>query len=271
MNEHQKINIACQYIQNAIPERPQTAVVLGSGLGGLVDKLLITKKIPYGDIPFFPVSTVAGHSGELVFGTLSGTEVCVLNGRKHYYEGVAIREVVFPILVLHAIGIRNVILSNAAGGLNPSFQVGDLMVMTDHINHFWNTPLFADPNAFLSKKSATPVYSTEMISLALRTAENLQIPLQHGVYLAHSGPYYGTAAESRMQHRLGADAVGMSTIPEAIMAKSLNMNVLAFSVITDLAYNGVDIHPSHEVVLKAAQSAGSKLVQIVTDLLPQIR
>lgn len=271
MNEQKKVNDACDFIRNNSEMRPRTAVVLGSGLGGLVGELLITNRISYGKIPHFPVSTVAGHSGELVFGTLSGTEVCVLNGRKHYYEGVPIREVVFPILVLKAIGIENVILSNAAGGLNPSFHVGDLMVMTDHINHFWNTPLFGDDNAFLQKKSPTPAYSPEMIALARKTAERLQIPLQHGVYLAHSGPYYGTAAESRMQHRLGADAVGMSTIPEAIMAKSLNMNVLSFSVITDLAYDGVDIHPTHEVVLQAAQSAGEKLVRIVSELLPRIR
>lgn len=266
MQEIQKIEECSSFILHRVAARPRIGVVLGSGLGGLVAEMQVTDRISYRDIPHFPVSTVAGHHGELVFGTLSGIPLCVLNGRKHFYEGVSMREVVFPILVLKAIGIDTVILSNAAGGLNSSFQVGDVMVMTDHISHFWASPVRGDVSAFLNQKRPVELYSLALVKAALQTARNLRIPLQHGVYLAHSGPYYGTAAESRMQRAMGADAVGMSTCPEAVMAGSLGMKVLAFSVITDLAYDGVDEHPSHEAVLRAANTAGEKLVRLVSQL-----
>lgn len=263
--ENQYITESSTYIKAHTQLQPKIGVVLGSGLGGLVGQMNVCDRISYRDIPHFPVSTVAGHSGELVMGYLNGTALCVLNGRKHYYEGVPMREVVYPTMVLKALGIETVIFSNAAGGLNPSFHVGDLMVMTDHISHFWDSPLQRIAG-MPAKKSPTTIYNPELVRLTLVAAKTLGIAIQHGVYLAHSGPYYGTRAESRMQSQLGADAVGMSTIPEVIIAKSLGMNILSFSVITDLAYIGVTEHPSHEAVLEAAKVAGEKLVRIVTEL-----
>ena len=239
--------------------------MLGSGLGGLVDAMQVTDRIPYRHIPDFPVSTVAGHAGEMLFGSLNGVEVCVLNGRKHFYEGVPMDEVTFPVRVLKELGGQVLILSNAAGGLNPSFQVGDVMLMTDHIAQFGVKPL--GTTTVDSKLSPVQVYSRRLLWQTLNSAKKLQIPLQHGVYLAHSGPYYGTRAESKMQHLLGADAVGMSTIPEAVVARSLGMEVLAFSVITDMAAECVEDHPTHKAVLRAAKTAGEKLVRLVAEVI----
>lgn len=259
---------AAAYIFSHTTLRPRIAVVLGSGLGGLVDAMQVVDTLAYADIPGFPVSTVAGHAGTMLFGTFNGVELCVLNGRKHFYEGVPMDEVTFPVRVLQELGVRTLILSNAAGGLNPSFNVGDLMLVRDHIAQFGAKPLGGvgvEPHF-----GPVEVYSARLLQLAHQQAVKLQIPMQHGVYLAHSGPYYGTRAESRMQHRLGADAVGMSTIPEAVVGRALGMEVLAFSVITDLAAEGVEEHPTHEAVLRAAQSAGEKLVRLVKEICPLI-
>ena len=261
-----------KFIENQAGIHPKIGIVLGSGLGNLVQQMKVETTIPYANIPHFPVSTVAGHRGELVFGELNGVEVCVLNGRKHYYEGCTIQEVVEPLHIIHELGVKVLILSNAAGGLNPSFQVGDVMLINDHINMMAAHPLFGrenglQPSHYLSSKI---LYSKILRNITLSIAKNNDIPLQRGVYLAHSGPYFGTRAESAMQFNLGADAVGMSTIPEAIQAAALDMEVLAFSVITDLAAIGTIEHPTHEAVLKAAQYAGEKLTRIIINILPRI-
>lgn len=262
------VTAAATYIFSHTSLRPRLAVVLGSGLGGLVDAMRVVDALDYADIPGFPVSTVAGHAGTMLFGTFNGVELCVLNGRKHFYEGAPMEEVTFPVRVLQHLGVKTLVLSNAAGGLNPSFNVGDLMLVRDHIAHFGVKPLGGvgvEPHF-----GPVQVYSERLLQLAYKQAVALKIPMQHGVYLAHSGPYYGTRAESRMQHRLGADAVGMSTIPEAVVGHALGMEVLAFSVITDLAAEGVEEHPTHEAVLRAAQSAGEKLVRLVKEICPLI-
>lgn len=263
-----KYTESVEFIENQTAIRPKVAIVLGSGLGNLVERMKVETTIPYANIPHFPVSTVAGHRGELVFGELNGVEVCVLNGRKHYYEGCTIQEVVEPLQVIHELGVKVLILSNAAGGLNPSFQVGDVMLINDHINLMFAHPLFGQdkPHQISSKL----LYSKILRSITLSIAKNNDIPLQQGVYLAHSGPYFGTRAESAMQFNMGADAVGMSTIPEAIQAAALNMEVLAFSVITDLAAIGTVEHPTHDAVLKAAHRAGEKLTQLIINILPLI-
>lgn len=262
------VTAAATHIFSHTSLRPRIAVVLGSGLGGLVDAMQVVDTLAYADIPGFPVSTVAGHAGTMLFGTFNGVELCVLNGRKHFYEGAPMEEVTFPVRVLQHLGVKTLVLSNAAGGLNPSFNVGDLMLVRDHIAHFGVKPLGGvgvEPHF-----GPVQVYSERLLQLAYKQAVALKIPMQHGVYLAHSGPYYGTRAESRMQHRLGADAVGMSTIPEAVVGHALGMEVLAFSVITDLAAEGVEEHPTHEAVLRAAQSAGEKLVRLVKEICPLI-
>ena len=262
---------SCAFIKGKVSDFPKIAVVLGSGLGGLSAEVAVHQEISYRDIPHFPVSTVAGHSGNMVIGTLNRVPVCILNGRKHFYEGVPMREVVFPVKVLHSLGVETLILSNAAGALNPSFQVGDVMLIEDHISLFPANPFEGMPDV-AEKAVSHPIdiYSKELIKKTLQVAKKLDIPLQHGVYTAHSGPYYGTLAESTMQFQMGADAVGMSTIPEAQMAKMLGMNVLAFSVLTDLAIIGSHDHPTHEAVLKAATAAGEKLVCLVGELLPEL-
>lgn len=261
-----------KYIESKTQMRPKIAIVLGSGLGGLVEKIQIEATIPYAQIPNFPVSTVAGHRGELVMGKLNGVEVCIMNGRKHYYEGCGIQEVVAPLHVLHGFGIETLVLSNAAGGLNPSFHVGDVMLMEDHINMMFAHPLFGNANDISSLKNTmhNELYSKSLRKITLEIAEKENIALQKGVYLAHSGPYFGTRAESAMQSNMGADAVGMSTIPEAIQARALNMNVLAFSIITDIAAIGAHEHPTHDMVLKAANKASDRLLLLVEKLLPHI-
>ena len=261
---------SCSFIQNIVKSQPKIAIVLGSGLGGIANQLVLHQSISFADIPYFPVSTVVGHQGTMLFGTLNGVEVCVLNGRKHFYEGAPMQDVVFPIYVLKALGIRTLILSNAAGGLNPVFRVGDIMVLNGHINHIFSHPLRAHQETYgMMALHPVEVYSRRLIQLTHTLAQEQGLRLMEGVYLAHSGPYFGTQAESRMQYRLGADAVGMSTIPEAIVAKSLNINVLAFSVITDLANGYQEEHPSHEAVLQAATLAGDRLVKLVMQLVKQ--
>ncbi len=258
------INEASEYISQRIPYKAFISIVLGSGLGNLIHEIAIDKRIPYSTIPHFPVSTVVGHEGELIVGRIGRKRVFVLNGRKHYYEGESIQKVVFPIQVMQQLGVKKLILSNAAGGLNPSFAVGDVMLIKDHINWLFDNPLTGMMNTNLHP---TTIYSSDLIKLTQQIAKEKKISLQSGVYLATSGPYYGTQAESRSQFQLGADAVGMSTVPEALAAFRLGMNVLAFSVITDIAAIGVEEHPTHEKVVQAAQSAGEKMIVLVKEII----
>jgi len=267
-----KIRESAQFLMAQETVRAKTAVVLGSGLGGLVDHLVVNREINYKDIPHFPVSTVKGHKGSWIFGTLNGIDVVVLNGRFHYYEGYTMGEVTFPIRVMKAIGIERVILSNAAGGMNPTFKVGDVMLIHDHINLFGNNPLLGHNDERLGVRflDMSEAYSSKMIKLAKKIAEKEQIKLQHGVYVGVSGPCFETPAEYRMFHILGGDAVGMSTVPETIAARHSGMEVFALSVITDLGVVGQVEKVSHEEVLQAAQKAGPRMVKLIYEMLPQL-
>ncbi len=214
---------------------PRIGIVLGTGLDGLAGRIDAVAKISYSDIPHFPEATVDGHAGELILGTLAGKPVAALSGRFHYYEGYTLKQVTFPIRVAKALGITSLVVSNAAGGLNPQFEAGDLMVITDHINFMGDNPLIGPNDEALGPRypDMCDPYTREYIQMAETIALSKGIKLQRGVYLGCPGPSLETRAEYRMMRLLGADAVGMSTVPEVIVAVHAGLKVLGFSAITD--------------------------------------
>lgn len=250
--------------------RPTLGLILGSGLGSLADAVESPTVVDYADIPHFPLSTVPGHSGRLVIGQLAGAPVCVMQGRFHYYEGYSLQQTTLPVRVMQRMGVRTLILTNAAGGLNPAFAVGDLMLVEDHINFMGmagNNPL-RGPNldAFGPRfPAANRTYSKHLRDLALEVAARRGLTLQRGVYIMLAGPNFETPAEIRMLRILGGDAVGMSTVPEALVAHHAGMDVLAISTITNLTIDALDAahEPSHEEV----QEAGKIIVPRLSDLL----
>ncbi len=260
------------YLNSCKPNSPKVAIVLGSGLGGLTQKVEILAEYPYPQIPNFPVSTVKGHKGTLIFGKLNGVDVVILNGRFHYYEGYTMDVVTYPQQVFAGIGIRTVILSNAAGGMNPTFKVGDIMVIRDHINFFGTNPLIGPNDDEWGPRfpNMSEVYSRRLIQLAHEKAKQLNIHLQEGVYMGVTGPCFETPAEYAAYHILGADTVGMSTVPEAIVAHYRGMEIFALSVVTDLGVVGHMEKISHEEVLSAAAEAEPKMVQLICQMLPEI-
>lgn len=268
----EKIKESAAYLTKSITKTPKIAIVLGSGLGGLVDHLNVEIEIPYNEIPNFPVSTVPGHKGSLIFGKMNATEVVVMAGRFHYYEGYTMKEVTFPIQVLREMGIEQLILSNAAGGMNPTFKVGDIMVIKDHINMMGNNPLLGPNEDQLGPRflEMSEAYSKRMIKIAFQTAEKLNIHLQQGVYVGVTGPCFETPSEYKAFHILGGDTVGMSTVPETIVARHRGMEVFALSVVTDLGVVGIVEKVSHEEVLMAAKVAGPKMIELVYNMLPQL-
>lgn len=267
-----KIKETVQFLSAKIKKQPQIGIILGSGLGGLVEHIEIEVEIPYPTIPNFPVSTVLGHRGSLIFGKMNGVDVMVMSGRFHYYEGYTMQEVTFPIQVMKELGINKLIISNASGGVNPTFKVGDIMLIKDHINLFFNNPLLG-PNddrkgpRFLDMSEA---YSKRMLNIAFECAEELNIHVQKGVYVGVTGPCFETPAEYRMFFTIGGDAVGMSTVPETIVARHRGMEVFGLSVISDLGIIGQVDKVSHDEVLKAVQTAGPKMVQLVYEILPRL-
>jgi purine-nucleoside phosphorylase len=229
--------------------RPTLAIVLGSGFHHVLTGLRVEKKISYAKIPGFPKPTVSGHAGELYFGHLGGTPVLVLSGRAHFYEGHPMERVTFAVRALAAFGIRDLLLTNAAGGINKNFRAGDFLVLTDHINFMGTNPLRGAPHFVY----LTQVYDAKLGALLFRAGKNCNLRLRRGVYLAVSGPSYETPAEIRAFAKLGADAVGMSTVPEAIVARQCGLNVAAISCITNLAAGISKEKLSHAEVLEAAE------------------
>ena len=268
----QHIRETVAYLNKRMTIHPKVAIVLGSGLGGLTKALDVVDEIPYGEIPFFPLSTVKGHKGTLIFGRLNNVEVVVLNGRFHYYEGYPMEVVTYPQQVFCGIGVKTIILSNAAGGMNPTFKVGDIMLIRDHINFFGTNPLLGPNDDELGPRfpNMHEVYSKRLIKLAHQKAAANGIHLQEGVYMGVSGPCFETPAEYKAYWILGADAVGMSTVPEAIVAHHRGMEIFALSVITDLGVVGQVAETSHEEVLAAANTAGPKMVKVICEMLPEI-
>lgn len=265
---------AADVIRQRTALRPQIGLVLGSGLGKLVDDLAERAVIPYADIPGWPAATVAGHQGNLVIGRMEGQAVAVQQGRAHYYEGYSLQEVTFPIRVMRALGIGTVILTNAAGGVNPAYQTGDLMLIEDHINLpglVGANPLMGPNDDQLGERfvGMAQTYDRELRRLALRAARRNGIRLHSGVYCAVSGPSFETPAEIRMIRALGGDAVGMSTVHEALVARHGGMRVMAFSGITDEGIDAVDtdMEISHEEVLRAGQIIVPRLRAILRGVL----
>lgn len=270
MDMFDKIKETAAYINKATDNyAPEIGVILGSGLGNLVNELNIEKTVLYKDIPHFPVSTVAGHKGQLLFARLkSGKKVVVMQGRFHFYEGYAMHEVTFPVFVMKALGVKTMLVSNAAGGMNPGFQVGDIMFINDHINLLPNPLLGPNDERFGERfPSMHNAYDKALLKHGLDTASRLGIKVQQGVYVGTTGPTFETPSEYRYFRIIGGDAVGMSTVPETIVANYLGMKVMGLSVISDLGGGEVSLEVSHEEVLAAVEKTVPVLVGLVKEIL----
>ncbi len=267
-----KIKQTASYIKEKTDFAPEFGIVLGSGLGGLVNEIEILHALEYSSIPNFPVSTVKGHGGKLILGNLGGKKVIALQGRFHYYEGYTMQEVTFPIRVFKELGIARLILSNAAGGMNPKFQVGDIVFINDHINLMPSNPLIGKNNDELGPRfpDMSEPYDPQMIAVAKQLAEKHNFRSHVGVYAAVSGPCFETPAEYRYIRTIGADLVGMSTVPEVIVARHGGTPCFAVSIVTDLGGFETAQKVSHEEVLEVATAAEKKLTTIIKEMLAQL-
>jgi purine-nucleoside phosphorylase len=268
----QKLNEAISYLKKVYAHPPEVGIVLGSGLGNFSDELSIEKEISYKEVPHFPESTVEGHKGKLIFGTLSGKRVVCMAGRFHFYEGYDAEQVIFPIRVMKLLGIKALLLSNAAGGVNPDFNVGDLMIITDHVSFFTRNPLMGKNISELGPRfpDMSEPYKKELIQKARAIAKRFNIVLREGVYYGVTGPTFETHAEYRLVHILGGDAVGMSTVQECIAANHMALPVFAMSVITDLGIRDDENRITHEEVLLAAKQAEPNFARIFKELVAEI-
>lgn len=251
---------------------PEIGIILGSGLGGLVAEIEIAFSFPYTEIPNFPVSTVEGHPGRLIFGLLGGKKIIAMQGRFHYYEGYTMKEVTFPVRIMKALGIKTLCVSNASGGMNPAFKVGELVLINDHISLLPDNPLLGRNNEALGPRfvDMSQVYNKAYILLAKKIAEDNGIPVSEGVYIGLSGPCFETPAEYRFLWRMGADIVGMSTVPEVIVAKHAGLDVFGISIVTDLGIEGRVQGVTHEEVQRVAAIQEPKMTLILKELIRQI-
>lgn len=267
-----KINEAVDYVKNIYNQQPSVGIVLGSGLGSFTKEINIEKEIPYGDIPHFPLSTVAGHSGKLIFGELSGKKIVAMAGRFHYYEGYSAEQIVFPIRVMKFLGIQTLLLSNAAGGVNRSLKVGDLMIITDHISQLAPNPLIGKNFTELGPRfpDMSEPYKRDLIKKVKNIAAAKNISVKEGVYVVVTGPTFETKAEYKMILAMGGDAVGMSTVPETITAVHMGLPVFAMSVITDVGLRDDDGVTTHEEVLHAAREAEPAFASLFIELVAQL-
>lgn len=267
-----KIQEAVSLIQSKTTHQPKVGLILGSGLGDLANEIEQAEVVSYGDVPHFPISTVEGHKGQLVFGTLQGVSVVAMQGRFHYYEGYSQQEVVFPVYVMKALGVQTLIATNAAGGMNSHFAAGDLMLITDHLNMTGSNPLIGANEAKLGPRfpDMSEAYSKELIAVAQRVADSQGIKVQKGVYAGITGPTYMTPAELIMLRTLGGDAVGMSTVPEVIAARHGGLSVLGISCITDMAI-GEELEPlTHEQVVEVANRTKPKFMELVKGIVREV-
>jgi purine-nucleoside phosphorylase len=267
-----KITESVEFINQKSNIKPKIAIILGTGLGRLVEDIKEKEIIPYSNIPNFPISTVQGHGGNLVLGKLENKEVVAMQGRFHYYEGYNLKEVTFPVRVMKKLGADVIIISNAAGGMNRFFKRGDLMLITDHINLFGNNPLIGpnDEELGLRFPDMSEAYDRKLVELTLKVALKEKIKLHQGIYVGLTGPTLETPAEYRFLIKIGADAVGMSTVPEVIVANHMGMKVLGISCITDLAINGVIVKTGLEEILKAASNAEPIMTKLVKKVIQKI-
>lgn len=272
VSEYEQICASADYIKEHTSHRPGTGIILGSGLGDIVDAMEDKEVIPYADIPGFPCSKVAGHKGNLVFGRINGTTVVAMQGRVHFYEGMGMKKVVYPVYVMKMLGIRNLIVTNACGGINPEFQPGDLMLLTDYINLTGMNPLIGDNDERLGVRfpDMSEAYSEELRKVACEAASRNEIPYKTGVYALFPGPCYESAAEIRAYAALGADAIGMSTVPETIAANYAGIRTLGIACITNMATGIAKEKHSHEEVLKIANESSEKLCRWVKEIVREL-
>jgi len=267
----QTIKETASFISNKTKFNPEIGIILGTGLGGLVSEINIQHSIPYNEIPNFPVSTVEGHSGRLIFGTLGNKNVVAMQGRFHFYEGYTMEKVTFPVRVMKLLGIKNLFVSNASGGVNPDYEVGDLMILEDHICLIPN-PLIGENIDELGPRfpDMSESYDKNLIKLAEDIAAENNLPVQKGVYVALTGPTLETPSEYKHMRIIGGDTVGMSTAPEVIVARHMNIPCFAISVITDLGVPGKIQKVTHEEIQKVSEVAEPKLTLIIKELISKI-
>ena len=267
-----KVTESVEFINQKSKIKSEIAIILGTGLGRLAEDIKEKEIIPYSEIPNFPVSTVQSHSGNLVLGKLGNKEVVAMQGRFHYYEGYSLKEVTFPVRVMKKLGADIIIISNAAGGMNRFFKRGDLMLITDHLNLFGDNPLIGPNDEEFGPRfpDMSETYSQKLIELVKKVALKEKIRLQEGVYAGLTGPTLETSAEYRFLISIGADAVGMSTVPEVIVANHMEMKVLGISCITDLAIDGVIVKTSIEEILKAASDAEPIITKLIKKVIKKI-
>jgi purine-nucleoside phosphorylase len=264
-----ELNEAKTYIQERISTSPEIGIVLGTGLGNLADQVEVSEVIPYTEIPHFPQSTVEGHDGKLVFGTIQGKQVMLMKGRFHYYEGYTMQQVVFPIRVMHLLGAHSLVVSNASGGMNANFEIGDIMVIDDHINLQPDNPLRGPNIDELGPRfpDMSETYYKPWVEWGLEIGTELGLNLKRGVYVSVPGPNFETPAENLFLGRIGGDAVGMSTVPEVLAATHMGMRCFGISVITDLGVDGKIIAVTHEEVQAVAQESEKHVAAVVTRLI----
>ncbi len=263
-----QIENTATFIKEQTIINPEVGIILGTGLGGLVDEIDIVTSLPYEEIPNFPVSTVEGHNGRMIFGYLNNKAIVAMQGRFHFYEGYNMQEVTFPVRVMKALGIKTLFVSNASGGVNPDFEIGDLMIINDHINLLPN-PLIGknDKELGLRFPDMSEAYNKELIEKAKKIADDLDISVQEGIYLSTTGPTFETPAEYKYFRIVGADAVGMSTVPEVIVARHMDIPCFAISIITDLGVPGKIVEVSHEEVQDVAKKAEKKMTLIIKSMM----
>lgn len=261
-----------KYLFNFIDEKPEIGLILGSGLGTLADEIENPIVINYKDIPNFPVSTVEGHAGELVIGKLMGKQVIAMKGRFHYYEGYSMKEVTFPVRVMKSIGVKLLLVTNACGGLNPELYPGALMIINDHINMTGNNPLIGPNYPELGPRfpDMSNAYDKDLINLVHRIGEKIDVKTHEGVYVSISGPTYSSKTESKMFRALGADTIGMSTVPEVIVAKHSGMKVIGISCVTDMAILEGSKTISHEEVMEVANKTRPKFINLVKEVINEV-
>ena len=267
-----QIKTTAAFIQSKISIKPEIGIILGTGLGGLVKEINIKHTLSYEDIPNFPISTVEGHSGKLIFGELGGKNVVAMQGRFHFYEGYDMQQVTFPVRVMKFLGIQKLFVSNASGGVNANFEIGDLMIINDHINLFPSNPLIGKNIPELGPRfpDMSEAYDKELIVKAKQVASANNIKVQEGIYAGLTGPTFETPAEYKFVHSVGADAVGMSTVPEVIVARHMGIPCFAMSIITDLGVPGKIVQVTHKDVQDVAALAEKKMTLIMKELMKLI-
>lgn len=268
----EQVKEAAHFLQEKVTNCPKIAIILGSGLGELANRLEQPITIKYSSIPFFPTSTVEGHTGQIVFGKLQDVEIMAMQGRFHYYEGYNMRDVTFPIRVMKELGVSTLIVTNAAGGVQLNFEPGDLMLINDHINLMGDHPLIGSNDAEWGPRfpDMSEAYGVHLRSIAKSAAQLLDIPLKEGVYAGMSGPTYETPAEIRMLRNIGADAVGMSTVPEVIVARHMGISVLGLSCITNMAAGILDQPLAHDEVIKTSEQVKTSFIALIETIVKNI-